>query len=75
VKFSKPKDFIGLDVDHKTDGTITLSMQTFTTKLQHTFNIATSAPILTPGKTDKKIIRGVDPLPDFTYRSKVGSLM
>ncbi len=28
LKFSKPKDFIGLDIDHKDDGTIALSMQT-----------------------------------------------
>ncbi len=75
VKFSKPKDFIGLDIDHKEDGTITLSMNTFTTKMKETFNITNAAPILTPGRTDKKIIRGLDPVPDATYRSKVGSLM
>jgi hypothetical protein len=75
VKFSKPKDFIGLDIEHKTNGTIILSMKTFTTKLQDTFNVPQSAPILTPGRTDRKIIRGEDPSPDPTYRSKVGSLM
>ncbi len=60
VKFSKPKDFIGLDIDHKDEGTITLSMQIFTTKLKETFHITASALILTPGRTDKTIIRGVD---------------
>ena len=75
VKFSKPKDFIGLDIDHKEDGTITLSMHTFTTKMKETFNITNAAPILTPGRTDKKIIRGLDPEPDANCRSKVGSLM
>ncbi len=75
VKFSKPKDFIGLDLEHKDDGTITLSMHTFTTKLQETFNVPQLPPILTPGRTDRKIIRGEDPSPDPTYRSKVDSLM
>ncbi len=49
VKFSKPKDFIGLDINHKDNGAITLSMHSFTTKLQETFNISTKAPVLTPG--------------------------
>jgi hypothetical protein len=52
VKFSKPKDFIGLDLEHKDDGTITLSMQTFTTKLQETFNVPQLPPILTPGRSN-----------------------
>ncbi len=30
--------------------------------------------VLTPGRTDKKIVRGVDPEPNDKYRSKVGSL-
>ncbi len=50
-------------------------MKTFTTKLQDTFNVPQSTPILTPGRTDRKIIRGEDPSTDPTYRSKVGSLM
>ena len=75
MKFAKLKDFIGLDINHKDDGTITLSMHTFTTKLQDTFNVPQSPPILTPGRTDRKIVRGDDPSPDPTYRSKVGSLM
>ncbi len=50
-------------------------MKTFTSKLQETFNIPPTNPILTPGRTDRKIIRDEDPSPDPTYRSKVGSLM
>jgi hypothetical protein len=30
--------------------------------------------VLTPGRTDKKISRGVDPEPNEKYRSKVGRL-
>jgi hypothetical protein len=50
-------------------------MKTFTSELQETYNIPATNPILTPGRTDRKIIRGEDPSPDSTYRSKVGSLM
>ena len=75
VKFSTPKDFIGLDITQRKDGTITLSMNTFTEKLKETFQIPDTLPILTPGRTDKKIIRHDQPEPDPTYRSKVGSLM
>jgi hypothetical protein len=52
VKFTKPKDFIGLDINHKPKGSITLSMHTFTTKLKDTFQTADSLPIQTPGRTD-----------------------
>jgi hypothetical protein len=75
-KFNLPKDFLGLDLQHDVDkGTINLSMSTFTKKLKETFKIPDSAPILTPGPTDRKIIRGQDVEPEDTYRSKVGSLM
>jgi hypothetical protein len=50
-------------------------MQTFTRKLKDTFQIPDTPIVLTPGRTDKKIIRDQDPQPDPTYRSKVGSLM
>jgi hypothetical protein len=50
-------------------------MSTFTNKLKDTFKIPDSPPISTPGRTDRKIIRGQDIQPDETYRSKVGSLM
>ena len=75
MKFSTPKDFIGLDLTQRKDGTITLSMNTFTEKLNEAFQIPNTLPILTPGRTDKKIIRHEEPEPDPTYRSKVGSLM
>ncbi len=75
-KFNLPKDFLGLDVTHNLDtSTIQLSMSTFTKKLKETFKIPDSPPIQTPGRTDRKIIRGQDIQPDDTYRSKVGSLM
>ncbi len=75
-KFNLPKDFLGLDVKHDVEkGTIQLSMSTFTKKLQENFKIPDSPTILTPGRTDRKIIRGQDVEPDDTYRSKVGSLM
>ena len=76
AKFAPPKDFIGLDLTHNVDqGKIKLSMQTYTEKVQETFKLKDTNPILTPGRTDRKIIRGQDPLQDPTYRSKVGSLM
>ncbi len=34
VKFYKPKYFIGLNIEHETNGSIILSMKTFTSKLQ-----------------------------------------
>jgi hypothetical protein len=75
-KFNLPKDFLGLDVTHDIEkGSIKLSMSTFTQKLKDTFKIPDSPTILTPGRTDRKIIRGQDVEPDETYRSKVGSLM
>jgi hypothetical protein len=75
-KFNLPKDFLGLDVQHDViKGTIQLSMSTFTNKMKETFKITDSPTILTPGRTDRKIIRGRDVQPDDTYRSKVGSLM
>jgi hypothetical protein len=76
VKFSPPKDYIGLDLHRDPiNGTIRLSMTTFTKKLKETFKIPDSPMVLTPGRTDKKIIRDQDPQPDPTYRSKVGSLI
>jgi hypothetical protein len=75
-KFNLPKDFLGLDVTHDIDkGNIKLSMSTFTMKLKDTFKIPNSPTILTPGRTDRTIIRDQDVQPDDTYRSKVGSLM
>ena len=75
-KFNLPKDFLGLDVKHDIHkGNISLSMSTFTNKLKETFKITDSPPILTPGRTDRKIIRRQDIQPDDSFRSNVGSLM
>jgi hypothetical protein len=51
-------------------------MHTFTSKMMNTLSIHDHHPgdVLTPGRTDKKIVRGVDPEPNDKYRSKVGSL-
>ncbi len=47
-KFNLPKDFLGLDVTHDLEqGTIKLSMSTFTNKLKDTFKIPESSPIFT----------------------------
>ena len=74
--FLKPKDFLGLDINHSQPGEITLSMQTFTTKMADVLNIEDTYPgeILTPGRTDKKIMRGENPEENKTYRSHVGTL-
>jgi hypothetical protein len=50
-------------------------MHTFTSKMIATLSINDDHPgdVLTPGRTDKKIVRGEDPEPNEKYRSKVGS--
>jgi len=75
-KFITPKDFLGLDLTLPKPGEITLSMRTFTTKMLATFKVDDTYPgdILTPGRTDKKIIRGEQLEPNVQYRSKVGSV-
>ncbi len=75
-KFLKPKDFLGLDLTLSRPGEITLSMRTFTAKMLATFDVRDTYPddVLTPGRTDKKIIRGEQLEPNDQYRSKVGSL-
>jgi hypothetical protein len=50
-------------------------MQTYTEKVKENFQLHNTNPVLTPGRTDRKIIRDQDPIPDSTYRSKVGPLM
>jgi hypothetical protein len=75
-KFNLPKDFLGLDVQHDIlKGTIQLSMSSFTNKMKETFKITDSPTILTPGRTDRKIIRGQDVQPDDTYRSKQSRIL
>ncbi len=75
-KFVKPKDFLGLDIDHPTLGETTLSMKSFTTKMTTVLGVKDSYPgtILTPGRTDKKIIKDQDPEHNDNYRSHVGTL-
>ncbi len=59
-KFAKPKDFLGLDLNHPEPGQITLSMTTFTSKMKDVlgFQDTLYGDVLTPGRTDKKINRG-----------------
>jgi hypothetical protein len=73
---TQPKDFLGLDLTITKPGLISLAMHTFTSKMLNTFSIRDDHPgdVLTPGRTDKKIVRGVDPEPNEQFRSKVGSL-
>ncbi len=50
-------------------------MTTFTNKMLLALSVKLwPYPILTPGRTDIKIIRGDNIEPNETYRSKVGSL-
>jgi hypothetical protein len=59
-KFIKPKDFLGLDLTHKEPGEITLSMETFSTKIEQVLHLQDTfhGDVFTPGRTGKKIIRG-----------------
>jgi hypothetical protein len=74
---SKHPKILGLDITSQTNGTIQLSMHTFTKKLTDTFKIIDdpNRTILTPNRVDRKIIRGENVTKDDTFRSKVGSLM
>jgi hypothetical protein len=58
-----------MDIEHKALGQITLSMSTFTGKLEQAFD-----GLQTPGRTDKKIVRGQDPEKNEQYRSHVGAM-
>jgi hypothetical protein len=75
-KFIKPKDFLGLDLTHKEPGEITLSMETFSTKMEQVLNLRDTFPgdVFTPGRTDKKVIRGENLEENKEYRSHVGTL-
>ncbi len=75
-KFIQPKDFLGLDLTITKPGLISLAMHTFTSKMIATFSIHDDHPgdVLTPGRTDKKIVRDEDPKPNDKYRRQVGSL-
>lgn len=76
-KFQAPKDFLGMDIEHVKKGEIRLSMRTFTTKMIDALGINPQDlkyPILTPGRTDKKIVREQEPEENDKYRSHVGAL-
>ena len=57
-------------------GEITLSMRTFTEKLQQAFDLKDNVwgGLQTPGRTDKKIVRGQDPEKNEQCRSHVGAM-
>jgi hypothetical protein len=66
-KFIIPKDFLGLDISHPQPEEVTLSMKTFSTKMQEeVLNLKDTYPgeIITPGRTDKKVVRGQEPEPN-----------
>ncbi len=76
-KFQMPKDFLGIDIEHTKLGEIRLSMRTFTTKMVDALDLPKETlkyPIITLGKTDKKIVRDQDPENNEKYRSHVGAL-
>jgi hypothetical protein len=75
-KFVSPKDFLDLDITIPKPDHITLAMHTFTGKMVDALQVHDDylGEIITPGRTDKKIVRGEDIEPDKSYRSKVGSL-
>ena len=74
-KFNLPQDFLGLDINTNVPGHTSLSMTTFTKKMLTALSVTPwPYPILTPGRTDVKIIRGENLEHNDTYRSKVGSL-
>jgi hypothetical protein len=66
-----------MDIEHVKRGEIRLSMRTFTTKMIDALGIHPQElkyPILTPGRTDKKIVREQEPEANDKYRSYVGDL-
>ena len=75
-KFIPPKDFLGLDLTLPKPGLIHLAMHTFTSKMIAALQINDEfhGEVLTPGRTDKKVIRGENLEPNDKFRSKVGSL-
>jgi hypothetical protein len=73
---TKPKDFLELDLTHKEPGEVTLSMETFSTKMEQVLKLQDtfSGDAFTPGRTDKKIIRGVNLEENKEHRNRVGTL-
>jgi hypothetical protein len=76
-QFQVPKDFLGMDIEHVKRGEIRLSIRAFTTKMIDALGINQQDlkyPILTPGRTDKKIVREQEPEENERYSSHVGAL-
>jgi hypothetical protein len=76
-KFQMPKDFLGMDIEHTKLGETRLSMRTSTTKMIGALDLPKETlkyPIITPGRTDKRIVRDQDPENNEKYRSHVGAL-
>ncbi len=76
-KFQAPKDFLGIYIEHVKRGEIRFSMRTFTTKMVDALVINPQDlkyPILTPGRTDKQIVREQEPEENDKYSSNVGAL-
>jgi hypothetical protein len=74
-KFNPPLDFLGLDITTNTPGKTSLSIISFTTKILQALSVKPwPYPIMTPGRTDIKIIRGENIEANESHRSKVGSL-
>ncbi len=74
-KFNSPKDFLGVNISTSTPGLTSLSMTAFTEKMMTSHEVPQwTYKITTPGRTDVKIVRGLNSVPNETYRSKVGSI-
>ncbi len=65
-----------MDITNPKKGEITLSVESFTKKMITAlqFTPKHDGPVLTPGRTDKKVLKGFDPESNEHYRSKVGIL-
>ena len=73
-KWSELKDFTGHDLDVQ-EGKTSISMEAFTEKLKKSLPVDDEPKqIVTPGRTDIKIIRGQSPEPNGKYRQHVGGL-
>ncbi len=75
-KFIPPKDFLGLDITIPQPGDITLSMHTFTAKMVDALQVHDDYPgdIITPCRTDKKVIRGENVEPNENLQKQSGKL-
>jgi hypothetical protein len=65
-----------MDIEHSALGHVTLFINTSTTKLQQAFDIKDDvwSGLQTPGRTDKKIVKGQDPEKNEQFRSHVGAM-